>query len=269
MFGILVAVLTVASVGVLALQRRVVFPRAFEGNRPVAAPRGAVELQIQTDQGYSRAWLFPRSSTVSGPLVVFFHGNGETIQDLARVTREYLALGCSVLLPEYRGYGQSQGSPTSAKIVEDLERLVEVALSRPELEGAQTVYHGYSLGGGFATELSRRRPPRALVLESTFRSIPAVARKFLIPSALILDELPSEKTLAELDLPVLIVHGRSDRLIPVDHAVALSRSAKHAKLVLLDGGHATLTRGDEYWSAIRGLLAERGLLPSERAPVHF
>lgn len=158
------------------------------------------------------------SSQTPGPMVVFAHGNGELIQDWAAEMWPYRRMGVSVLMPEYRGYGASAGSPDVKDIISDFTRWVDLISARPEVDSGRIIFHGRSIGGGVIGELSRHRKPAAVVLESTFTSISRMARRFLVPDFLVHQRMDVNGTIHALKVPVLVVHGDADRIIPLSHA---------------------------------------------------
>ena len=253
---------------VIALQRSVIFPRwviAKPGD-PGELP-GVERLWIDTEQGTVEAWLLLGdgvSTSAPGPLVVFAHGNGELIDYWWSVLAPYRRLGVSVLLPEFRGYGRSAGSPSQAAIVSDFERFVELVAHRPEVDPTRLVFHGRSLGGGVVVQLAARRRPRALVLQSTFTSVAVLARSYLVPKRLVLDAFESESTLRGLDVPVLIMHGRHDRVVPPSHAEALQGCIRGARLVWYDADHNDCPPDWTRWfGEIRTHLMDTGVLSPE------
>ena len=250
-----------------AIQRALLFPTSQIPPPPasLAHPRGMIRVDVPQPDGVSEGWLLPGDGVgpgAPGPLVIFGHGNGELIDYAAPWVQPYRALGVSVALLEYRGYGRSGGRPSEAAIVEDLVVFVDALTARPEVDPARVVYHGRSLGGGALCGLAARRPPRALILESTFRSVAQRAwEMFRAPRFLIRDRFDNEAVLTGLDVPVLIFHGLRDALVPVDHARRLAEVAPRARLVTFDCGHNDLPPDEGlYWREIGAHLRAAGVL---------
>jgi fermentation-respiration switch protein FrsA (DUF1100 family) len=162
----------------------------------------------------------------------------------------------SVLLPEYRGYGRSTGLPSEPAIVADFEQALGEALRDPRVDPERVIYHGRSLGGGVVCALTRRRVPRALILESTFTSVADVARRLGAPRVLIYDHFESLPVVQAFVGPVLILHGARDLLIPVSHARRLAAANPRAQLVVHDDvGHGDLPPArPDYWVQIERML---------------
>jgi len=264
--GLLSGVVLAVVLVILGLQRHILFPRHLVGDRPavdVAALGGEV-LWRDTDAGRVEAWFLPGrgvSAAAPGPVVVFLHGNGERVEDWPEMLAPYRALGVSVLLPEYRGYGRSAGTPSEAGIVADVVGFVDVVSARADVDASRVVLHGRSIGGGVACGVARQRRPAAMVLSSTFTSVVDMAAKMWIPRRFVLDPFDNVSCLRELDVPVLIVHGERDTLIPVAHARALQAAAKDAELVLYAADHNDCPPlRSTFWSDVRRLLVRAGVL---------
>ena len=115
---------------------------------------------------------------------------------------------------------------------------------RPE----NIVLYGKSLGGGPATELASRYPAGALVLQSTFTSIPDMAKRVLpwVPKFLIQTQFDNEKKLKAVKSPTLLIHSRADDLIPFEHSVRNANAANQlvAHLAFDGYGHNDLVAGE-------------------------
>jgi fermentation-respiration switch protein FrsA (DUF1100 family) len=226
--------------------------------------RGLGTITIGTREGDVPAWLLSADGASAAkplPLVVFAHGNGELIEDWPEALDPYRHLGAHVLLPEYRGYGLAAGSPSESAIVDDFVRFYDLAVKRPEIDPRRVVFHGRSLGGGAVCALARQRIPAAMVLESTFTSIPDVARQWHVPPALIEDRFDSAAILPTLDVPLLVFHGTRDRVVPYDHGAKIARMARRARLVTYDCDHNDLPRQkDGYWRDIARFLRDAGIV---------
>jgi fermentation-respiration switch protein FrsA (DUF1100 family) len=247
------------------IARWFLFPRHLLRARPNAEAgiRGLEKLSLSIPDGHVEAWFLPADAVETGrpaPLVIFAHGNGELIEHWPMALDPYRQMGMHVLLPEYRGYGHSAGMPSERDIVKDYVRFYDLACTRSDVDPRRVVLHGRSLGGGVVCALARSRKPAALILESTFTSVPDVARQWLVPKALIADKFDSASVVASLDVPVLVFHGTCDRVVPFEHAVKLSRLAQRSRLVRYECDHNDLPRvADGYWAEIRRFLGEQGI----------
>ncbi len=245
---------------VLFMQRLFLFPRHLVQTVPGAAEAtpGLEQLWLDTRQGKVEAWFLPgegASAQTPGPAVIFAHGNGEVIDHWPGQLARYRAMGYSVLLPEYRGYGRSAGSPTAVAITDDFVRFYDLLVARPEVDGARVVFHGRSLGGGAVCALAARRKPQAVILQSTFTSVRNIMRGYMIPGFMVMDPFDNEAVIASLDVPLLVIHGKRDALIPHHHARRLVEVAPQGRLVSYDCDHNDCPPAwGPFWSELQGFL---------------
>lgn len=245
-----------------------IFPRQVA--TPGVPPEGAERLSITIPGvGEVEAYLSLPARAGAGadadgdapgpfPLVVIFHGNAESVDDLDWFRLPYLERGWAVLTPEYRGYGRAAGTPSQAGIVEDAVAFVDMALARPEIDRTRVVYHGRSLGGGVAAQVALRRKPRGLILQSTFTSIVSMARGYYVPPFIVRHPFRNDAALRGLDVPVLLLHGTDDPLIPIEHSRKLAEIEPRELRTLVelagDHNHFPYDAG-AYWEAVDGWLA--------------
>lgn len=251
----------------IVMQDRLIFPgRHLREPLLRQAPPGVEALWRDIDDGRRvEAWYVraPNATEQSpAPLAIFAHGNGELIDDHLALCDAYGRLGISTLLVEYRGYGRSGGAPSQHGLVEDVVAFHDRVADRPEVDGQRLVYHGRSLGGGVVAELAVRRKPAAMILESTFTSLRSMTRRYLAPGFLVRHPFDVKRAISNLDVPILILHGERDAIIPVTHARKLARAVPHAQLVEMPAGHNNFpVDEDAYWQRIATFLRESGLLP--------
>lgn len=256
--------------GCWLMQESMIFPRELASRGAPDGPTGEdierVWIPIDGDAGAQvEAWFIPgdnRSAQSPGPAIIFFHGNGALIDYSLDFADMYTRHGFSVLLPEYRGYGRSDGLPTQAGITRDMTQFRDWLDARPEVNRARVIYHGQSLGGGVAAALAEERPPAALILQSTFSSIAAMANGIGLPSFLVKHPYRTDRTLEQLRVPTLIMHGSTDTIIPAWHGRRLHEIATGSTYVEMEGGHNDVPRDREaFGGEVMGFLGKNGLLP--------
>jgi hypothetical protein len=260
-------------VGLYFYQDGMLFPTDVAGE-PAGDPFYAdVEVyQRPLENGGSAvAWYFPANTTNNqAPLAVFFHGNAELIDHMKYYVDIYRSMGFAVLLPEYRGYGRSDGEPSQAAIVEDVVYFHDEIVKKKNIAPQQKVYHGVSLGGGVAAQLAERRPPAALILQSTFASIGEMAWRYGAPPCLARHPFYTNRILDDFGSPVLIFHGREDQIIPVGHGRRLHEAAPNSRYVEYNCGHNNFPgkgNGIKYQQTIREFLADSNMIsPSTTMP---
>ena len=251
---------------VVPLARLFLFPRFAVRPDPRAGVglRGLERLWHESDEGRVEAWFLPGdgvSAQSPGPVVVFAHGNAELIEQWPEVLEPYRRMGVSLLLPEYRGYGRSAGTPSERAIRDDLLAFFQRLVDRPDVDAGRIVLHGRSLGGGAVCALAAEHTPAALILQSTFTSVPDVARRWLVPRLLLPDRFESLPIVRRLDCPVLVVHGRRDRVVPFSHGQVLAQASPRARLVSYDADHNDCPPDwDSFWAEVAAFLREARIL---------
>ncbi len=188
-------------------------------------------------------------------VLIFFHGNAGNVADRlerAKILNE--RLGLDVVLVDYRGYGNSSGSPSEEGLYRDgraVYRAVIEAGVRPE----QIVLFGESLGCAVAIELARRWPCAAVVLETPFLSVPALARVHypFVPAILVRSRFDSAAKIADVAAPKLFLVAERDEIAPPAHGRRLFETARGVReLFVIPGAHHNDTYsvgGEEYWRA--------------------
>ena len=238
--------------------RRLVFqPHKIQSVPPF--PKDVKHLErfwLKTEQGDVEWWLFKGdriNASNQGPAVLMAHGNRELIDFYLNRAETYQRMGFTVLLGEYRGYGRSAGKPSRKRIASDYRRFYDHLISLPTVDPKRIVFHGRSLGGSVLSELSRYRPPAALIVESTFTSIKAMA--YGAPEILLSDNYDTVSALLAYQGPILIIHGTKDKVVPVKHALEMKKQIPTAELILYDFGHSDGPPVWEiYWKGITEFL---------------
>lgn len=158
------------------------------------------------------------------------------------------------LMVNYRGYGLSEGRPTQEILVEDAQRIYDWAAARPDVDPANIVILGRSLGSYVAVALATQRAVRAVILATPFDSFAALAaqRYPYLPAALLVGGRYDSAALApKITVPALFVIAEDDEVTPPRHGEALARAWAGPKGVIrLAGGHRIVEWRQDYWRAI-------------------
>lgn len=243
-----------------AIQATLIFPRAMAGASSGHVPPGVELISLVAPDGIGvQAWLAIGVGCTRehpGACVVFAHGNGELIDHNLELLRFYQDRGVCVLMPEYRGYGRAAGTPSRDTVVGDIRQLCEWLRSRPEVDAKRIIYHGRSLGGGILAEVARTQKPCGVIVESTFTSMRAMFGRYLVPGFLCRQQMEPLDVFSGLGVPVLVMHGCHDTIVPVDHGRRLAKAIPGATYIEFACGHNDLPpdRG-RYAEAIDGFLS--------------
>ncbi len=179
------------------------------------------------------------------------HGNGEDLGDLESEMERFRDLGLNVLAYDYRGYGKSEGSASVSNVYGDVERAYQYLTEELRVPPDRILLYGRSVGGGPSTYLAARKPVAGMILESTFIS----TFRVVVPVQILpFEKFPNQSHLRQTRVPVLIIHGTDDRVIPYWHGRSLYESAvgPRAFLSVPGAGHndVSAVAGKTYWETI-------------------
>jgi uncharacterized protein len=255
---VLLGLLVVYWAALFFWQRTLLFPAPPLAGAP-ARPGDAEAVWLVTTAGRVEAWYLPPlvSAGNPAPLLLFTHGNGELIDYWPDDFEEPRRWGLAVLLVEYPGYGRSGGAPSQTSVTAAVLAAFEWARQQPSVDPARIIAYGRSVGGGAAAALADERPVAAMILESTFTSIRAFARRFGAPGLLVRDRFDNLAAVRRFPGPLLILHGEYDQTIPVAHGRALHAAQPASEFDLMPCGHNDCERP---WPAIERFLFKHQLL---------
>jgi alpha-beta hydrolase superfamily lysophospholipase len=219
-------------------------------------------------------WFLPARGRPKGT-VVHAHGNAANISNHATLAAFLPKASYHVLVFDYRGYGESEGSPGRRGCLDDVRAAVDYARSRKEVDGDRIALFGQSLGGALSIVAAAERPGsvRAVVAEAAFTSHRAIARDVmqrnpitwlfawpLAALALSCDYAPIDAVDQIAPTPLLVVHGTADEVIPYWMGEALYARAKEPKrfYAVPGGRHLQISEGPRkaYHNAVLAFLDE-------------
>lgn len=216
------------------------------------------DVWFQADDGVRlHGWLIPGARPTT---LLWSHGNAGNIgHRLDKIREIHQRLGIGVFIFDYRGYGQSEGSPTEAGLYRDARAAREALVRDGGVPSERIVYFGRSLGAAVALELALAHPPPALILESPFLSIQAMANRTLPGSGyLFKSRFDSLARIGRLRAPLLILHGDADEVVPYEHGRRLWEATSEPKafytIARARHNDTYLVGGREYWEAWRQFL---------------
>lgn len=239
-----VAVYAIALIYISATQRRLMYtPTHFSGEAKSFGLDRTEDLALKTQDGETIvAWYQPAHP--GKPVFVYFHGSGGSLASCAGFLRDLTRDGSGFLAVDYRGYGNSTGTPTEQGLLLDGEAAFAEA-RRLGVKSEDIVILGQSLGSGVAVAVAANHPVKALVLEGSFSSTldVAAARYWMFPVRLfMLDTYKSSERIARVASPKLIIHGTGDQATPIAFAERLFAAAPRPKtfMAVPRAGHMAL-----------------------------
>lgn len=206
------------------------------------------------------AWFVPVAAARG--TVLFCHGNAGNISHRLDSIRLFHELGLSVLIFDYRGYGQSTGKPTEKGTYRDADAAWQYLVEQRGIPAERIILFGRSLGASIAADLATRQTAAGVILESAFTSVPDAAATlypWLPVRWLSRYQYNTRKLVADIHSPVLIVHSREDEIIPYSNSERLYAAAKEPKqFLVLRGGHndGFLVSGDDYMNGLDGFITD-------------
>lgn len=225
------------------LENKLVYPAPPARSKPAAEDFDFEEVHFQSSDGTTlHGWYYAHPKPQFG--LLYCHGNGEDITHNADLVQQFHnELSASVFIFDYRGYGQSAGSPHEAGLIADGLAAQQWLAERMEVETDRLVLVGRSLGGAIAVALAEQQGAHALVLQNTFASMVDVAAdKFpWLPIRWIMhNRYPSAERIKAYHGPLLQSHGTADRVVPFTMGRELfdaSPSKRKRFLEIPDGNH--------------------------------
>jgi hypothetical protein len=216
------------------------------------------EVWLQTSDGVRlHGWFFPadKLSSRAHQVLLLCHGNAGNIGHRLHWAKAWLELGLNVFVFDYRGYGRSDGRPGEAGTYLDAQAAWQW-LRAKGFAAVNIIVLGKSLGGGVASELALREPVGALILQSTFTSIPDIGSelyRWLPVRRLHSIHYDTIHRLPRIKAPVLVAHGRRDDLIGFHHAEKNFQAANKPKMLLEIAGDHVSTIEDGREEYLKGL----------------
>jgi len=248
----------------LGQARLIFYPSAELDATPAAQNLAYEEVRFPVSTGSLHGWWIP-AITPNAPVVLYLHGNGSNIGDLVNQADRLHQLGLSVLLFDYRGYGNSSPPfPNEAIVYEDGEAAWQYLTQIRGIAPEQIFLFGESIGGAVAIELATRHPDAAgVIVQSSLTSMQDMADytklSRLFPTDwLLTQQFDSLSKVRSLQIPSLFIHGTADQTIPVHMSQALFTTAPDPKQLLLvpNATHTNVPRlgGTLYLQTIQGFI---------------
>ena len=258
------AIVALAVLGVLLLiwlgQRTLIyFPDRHVPSPAVTGLSDVEAVQIPAADGVTlQGWFLPSRAQPVSPTVIVFNGNAGNRAYRSPLAAALRRQGLSVLLFDYRGFGDSGGSPSECGLYDDARAVRSYLAGRSDVRADRLVYFGESLGTAVAVRLAAEHSPAALILRSPFTSMVDVGRLHypILPVRWLLrDRFSSIDAIESVRSPVLIVAGDRDRIVPLEQSRRLfERTPEPRQLVVVRGADhndAALLDGRELIDAVR------------------
>jgi hypothetical protein len=216
------------------------FPSKTIEQTPAGINLAYEDVRLTTSDGVAIAAWYVEAAPERGVLL-FCHGNAGNISHRLDSIKIFNSLGLSVLIFDYRGYGQSQGSPSEQGTYEDAAAAWQYLVTVRQKDPQKIILFGRSLGAAVAAETACRNSPAGLIMESCFTSVPDLGQKLYpwLPVRLLARlQYAAAARVGAAACPVLIIHSPDDEIVPYEHGRRLYAQARQPKEFLaIRGSH--------------------------------
>ena len=211
---------------------------------------------ISADDTALHGWFIPakgKTAKSAKATVVFSHGNAGSIGHHLGFCTWLAVAGYNVVIYDYRGFGKSGGTPDRRGMIDDVKAAFAYARQRPDIDTSRLISYGHSLGGAQSVTALGESPVkglRAIVIDGAFASYQKMAEVVggQIGASLVTDELAPKDFVKKLSpVPLLVVHGSNDELVPVAQGRQLFEAAGQPKTLfeVKSGRHGTALSNDD------------------------
>jgi len=257
MLKIFIALILFCASILYAYQEKLVFyPQKLETTNRVMFSK--YEISVNFDGVDLRGWFVKGEISEERPLLIYYGGNAEEVSynlwDLERYGTS------SFLFMNYRGYGDSEGTPTEENLYKDALYLFDYIIKKERIAGKKIVLLGRSIGSAVATHVASRRHVKGLILVSPFDSLVNIGKHHypILPVKYLLRHKFDSTALApQIDRPAIFIIGDSDQIIPNNFSMNFINSwgGQYQTVVIEGAGHNDLSGSMRYWQAINGFLS--------------
>lgn len=238
-----IAYVVIVAVAYFVQRKFTYFPNTTRLAPAATGLEGFSEVELPTPDGERLiAWYAP--APPGRPTLLYFHGNGGGLLNRAMRFQRYRNAGFGIFVMSYRGYSGSTGNPSEAHNIADA-RLVYDHLIKQGLKPSEIFLYGESLGTGVAVQLAASVPVAGVILDAPYTSIVEVGAKSypILPLRWIMvDRYESDKYVANIKAPLLILHGARDPIIPPEMGRRMHDLAREPKRIVVfpEGHHVDL-----------------------------
>ena len=189
------------------------------------------EIFIPTSDGKKlKAW-FHKKDLKQKKTLVFFHGNAGDLRNRIYKLNLIKNFDINFLIVAYRGFSGNEGNPTEEGLYQDARDTLNW-LNKKDVEDRQIIIYGESLGTGVSTEIAQNKKFAGIILESPFTSMVEAGKHyyFYLPVSLLLkDRFETIKKLKNISSPILVMHGKKDKIVPFDMGKKVFEKANEPK----------------------------------------
>ena len=212
------------------------------------------EIKIPSDNELT-SWYFKKNENFK--TLLFFHGNAGSLENRIYKLNDLSRLNLNYLIVAYRGFSGNEGIPTELGIYKDA-RAAKYWLNLNNISDQNIILYGESLGTAVAIDLAKDHKFAGVILESPFTSMIKLSRKYYpwAPTGLLLkDKFETDKKIKKVFSPILILHGREDKIVPFEMGQELFKKANNPKYnYFIDNDDHMMDFNEELINSIRSFI---------------
>ncbi len=217
--------------------KMIYFPMPFpQGYWDTSQFPGQIEdCTFQTGDGVTLHGWFAHAvnpGNEPAPTLLFFHGNAGNLSHRLTNIASLMQLGANVFIFDYRGYGKSEGKPDEQGLYTDAAAAYQYLWARADVNKDRIIFFGRSLGGAVAVELATKKSCDRLILEATFTSAKDMVLEMFngLPiHFLIRSKFDSLSKIKSIHVPLFLIHGNLDAVVPIEQGKRLFAEANEPK----------------------------------------
>jgi len=214
------------------------------------------ELFIRMEDNVLLNAILFKADTSKG-LIFYLHGNAGSLRSWGEIAKTYTDFNYDLFMPDYRGYGKSEGAISSEEqMYQDLQTVYDNIKTR--YAENKIIILGYSVGTGLATKLASSNHPRLLILQAPFFSLTDMMKHYypIIPTFILKYKFETNKFIKDCKMPIVIFHGDRDEVIYYESSLKLRQLMKETDtLITLNGQrHNGMSGNVQYLKELRKIL---------------
>jgi len=189
------------------------------------------EVYIPSTENNLKGWFHKKNLTKNKTLV-FFHGNAGSLENRIYKLNLIKDFDLNFLIIAYRGFSGNKGKPTERGLYEDALSALKWLKTNYSIKDKDIIIYGESLGTSISIEVSQNKKYSGIILESPFTSMTDAAKHYYpyLPVSLLLkDKYDSIEKIKNINIPILVMHGKKDKIIPFEMGKKIFESANQPK----------------------------------------
>lgn len=240
----------------ISQEKLIFFPEKLQGEFKFRFNGDFEEVNIRTKDNTLLNSAFFKADNTKG-VIFYLHGNAGSINSWGQVANIYTDLHYDVFMPDYRGYGKSEGKIKSEEqLFQDMQTVYDYL--KTTYYESRIIVLGYSLGTGLATKIASTNHPKLLVLQAPFYSMIDLAKHLypILPTFILKYKFETNKYIEKCTIPVVIFHGNRDEIIYHESSIKLRKLMKETDtLITLNGeGHNGMSSNPTYLYELKKIL---------------